>query len=93
MKDSIRVKLDTITARHEEVGVLLSDPDVMADQNKFRDLGKEYSQLQPVVDTWAQYQQAYSDIEDAKEMLDDPDMKELAEMELTAPTNVSLNSI
>lgn len=82
MKDSIKIKLDTITARHEEVGVLLSDPDVMADQNKFRDLGKEYSQLQPVVDTWAQYQQAYSDIEDAKEMLSDPDMKELAEMEL-----------
>lgn len=82
MKDSIRNKLDTIAARHEEVGVLLSDPDVMADQNKFRELGKEYSQLQPVVDTWVSYQKALSDIEDAKEMLADPDMKELAEMEL-----------
>lgn len=82
MKDSIRLKLDTISARHEEVGVLLSDPEVMSDQNKFRDLGKEYSQLQPIVDTWSKYQQQLADIEEAKEMLSDPDMKELAEMEL-----------
>lgn len=82
MKDSIRTKLDTIAARHEEIGVLLSDPEVMADQNKFRDLSKEYSQLQPVVDTWVSYQKTLSDIEEAKEMLADPDMKELAEMEL-----------
>ena len=45
MKDSILSKLDTLSERYEEVGALLSDPDTIADQNKYRDLSKEYAEL------------------------------------------------
>jgi len=55
MKDSIRRKLEGLAERHEEVGHLLSDPDTMADQNKFRDLSKEYSQLEEVVAEFNRY--------------------------------------
>ncbi|MGB0712574.1 MAG: peptide chain release factor 1, partial [Gammaproteobacteria bacterium] len=43
MKDSIRAKLENLVERHEEVGHLLSDPEVMADNDRFRDLSREYA--------------------------------------------------
>ena len=41
-------KLEQLEARHEEISALLADPDTMADQNKFRSLSQEYSQLDSV---------------------------------------------
>lgn len=82
MKDSIRTKLENLIARHEEVGMLLSDPDVIGDQNRFRELSKEYAELEPVTATFKQYQTEQDNLETAKEMLDDPDMKEMAQEEL-----------
>ena len=55
MKDSIRHKLERLAERHEEVGHLLSDPQVMADGNRFRDLSVEYGQLDPIASTWKRY--------------------------------------
>ena len=49
MKESLLLRLDEISERYEELGVLLSDPSVISDQNKFRDFSKEYSDLEPVV--------------------------------------------
>jgi peptide chain release factor 1 len=49
MKDSIRIKLERLAERHEEVSALLADPAVIGDSNKFRDLSVEYSKLDPVV--------------------------------------------
>lgn len=82
MKDSIRTKLENLVARHEEVGMLLSDPDVIGDQNKFRDLSKEYAELEPVINAFKQYQTEQDNLETAKEMLDDPDMKDMAQEEI-----------
>ncbi len=82
MKESIQIKLEQLIARHEEVAALLADPDVMADQNQFRDLSKEYAQLDPVSKTFTDYKQQQDNIVAAQEMLDDPDMRELAEEEL-----------
>ena len=48
MKDSILEKLQFIADRHEEVGVLLGEPNVISDQNNFRILSKEYSENEPV---------------------------------------------
>lgn len=81
MKDSILLKLEGLTERYEEVGHLLSDPDTISDQNKFRELSKEYSQLESVVSTFKQFQQIVEDVETAEEMLKDPDpeMREMAE--------------
>ena len=83
MKDSIRLKLEALCERHEEVGALMSDPDVMSDQNKFRDLSMEYSQLEPVTKAFSAFQTAQEDLEGAEEMLkeDDAEMREMASEE------------
>ncbi|WMS87074.1 peptide chain release factor 1 [Pleionea litopenaei] len=83
MKASIRTKLETLVERHEEIAALLGDPDVIGDQNKFRDLSKEYAQLEDVVKTFKEYQGALEAIESAEEMMkdSDPDMREMAQEE------------
>lgn len=73
MKASIRVKLEMLRERHEEVAALLSDPDVIGDQNRFRDLSQEYARLEPVIKTFADYESAEEDLDAAKEMLNDSD--------------------
>lgn len=82
MKDSIKHKLQQLCERHEELGHLLSDPDVIGDQNKFRAFSKEYAQLEPVVKCFGEYQQAEEDIATAEDMLRDPDLKDMAQEEL-----------
>jgi peptide chain release factor 1 len=81
MKDSIKRKLEGLAERHEEVGHLLSEPDTMSDQNKFRELSKEYSQLEEVVAEFNRYLQILEDINSAEEMLkdSDPEMQEMAQ--------------
>ncbi|MEE4244871.1 MAG: peptide chain release factor 1 [Kangiellaceae bacterium] len=83
MKDSIRIKLESLVERHEEIAALLGDPDVISDQNKFRDLSKEYSQLEDVVRSFTDYQSAVDSVATAEEMLkdSDPDMREMAQEE------------
>jgi peptide chain release factor 1 len=83
MKDSIYHKLETLVERHEEISALLGDPDVISDQNKFRNLSKEYSQLEDVVNGFKLFQQAVESKETAEEMLqdDDPEMREMAQEE------------
>ncbi|NVJ58859.1 MAG: peptide chain release factor 1 [Gammaproteobacteria bacterium] len=84
MKESIRLKLEGLVERHEEISALLGDPDVISDQNKFRDLSKEYAQLEDVVKTFKEYQSAVDSVETAEEMLkdSDPEMREMAQEEL-----------
>ncbi|BDY03626.1 peptide chain release factor 1 [Ferrimonas sp. YFM] len=82
MKPSVIAKLEGLLERYEEVQALLGEPDVISDQDRFRALSKEFSQLEEVVKAFQSYRQAGEDIETAQEMLDDPDMKEMAEEEL-----------
>ena len=49
MKESIRLNLEAVKERFEEISGLLADPEVIADQNRFRDLSKEYARVEPVV--------------------------------------------
>ncbi|MDR8522828.1 MULTISPECIES: peptide chain release factor 1 [Shewanella] len=86
MKDSVIRKLEGLLERNEEVLALLSDAEVIADQERFRALSKEYSQLEDVVKAFQSYQQAEEDLESAKEMMeeDDPDLKEMAQEEFKA---------
>lgn len=79
MKDSIKAKLQSLIERHEEVSVLLSDVEIASDQNKFRDLSKEYSHLEPIVKAFKEYSQALEDKQAAYEMLNEKDA-ELVEM-------------
>ncbi|MDA8922221.1 PCRF domain-containing protein, partial [Gammaproteobacteria bacterium] len=52
MKDSIRHKLDNLKDRFGELEALLSDAEVISDQNRFRDLSKEYAELEELVQTF-----------------------------------------
>ncbi|MTI15534.1 peptide chain release factor 1 [Sansalvadorimonas verongulae] len=88
MKESLLARLDSLVDRFEELGALLSDPEVIGDQNRFRKLSKEYSELEPVIVCFREYRQTQDDLEEARSMLDDGDaeMKELAEEEISEAT-------
>ncbi len=79
MKESIRFKLESVSDRFEEIAGLLADPDVIGDQNQFRDLSKEYARVEPVVNLFKEHETLVEDIAAAEEMADDPD-KEIREM-------------
>jgi peptide chain release factor 1 len=92
MKASIVAKLQDMVERFEEVRALLSSPDVIGDQNKFRSLSKEYSRLEPMVAQFSEYEQACDAIESAKELLkeSDAEMRSLADEEIkTAQATVN----
>lgn len=84
MKASILEKLDRLKERYEEVSALLSEAEIINNQNKFRELSKEYAELEPVVQGYKSYLQLLADIEEAKQLLVDGDeeMKEMAAEEL-----------
>ena len=52
MTPNLLRKLEALAERHEEVGRLLADPGVIADNTRFRNLSREYSQLEPVAAPW-----------------------------------------
>lgn len=82
MKASLRESLDQMIDRYEEVTHLLSDPDVINDNAKFRDLSVEHSELTDITYLWQRYRQTEADLTTAHEMLDDPDMKQMAQEEI-----------
>jgi len=83
MKASIVNKLDGIADRYEELEGLMSQPEVISDQNEFRSLSQEYAQLELVVKTHREYRQVLEDIEAAEEMQSDPEMQEMAAEEIS----------
>ncbi len=76
--------LEDVVDRFREVESLLSDPKITSDQNRYRELAKEHSDLTEVVAVYGQYKQVCTDIEGNRELLQDsdPEMKELAKAEL-----------
>lgn len=84
MKESVERKLQALVERHQELAALLADPAVVGDNNKFRELSKEYAQLEPVVSEFSQWQHAVAGLADTEKMLTDSDteMRELARDEL-----------
>ncbi|QEP42830.1 peptide chain release factor 1 [Ectothiorhodospiraceae bacterium BW-2] len=84
MKPSIAQKLETLSERFIEISALLSEPEIIADQNRFRELSQEYAQLKPVVDCFNSYQRALEDCATATEMLreEEAELRQMAEEEL-----------
>lgn len=82
MTPSLLRKLEILAERYEEVGHLLSDASVINDNQKFRTLSKEYSQLEPVAHNLALYRSAQQDLLSAEHMRKDPEMRELADEEI-----------
>ena len=75
-------KLEGVEKRYEELNALISDPEIIAKQSEWTKLMKEHSDIQDIVNKYREYKKVSSAIEEAKEMLNDPELKELAEMEL-----------
>ena len=83
MKESVYRKLEILVERFEEVQALLSDPETIADQEKFKALSKEFSQLEETTKVFKAFQTAQEDVATSEEMLkdNDPDMREMAQEE------------
>ena len=79
-------KLDWVHPRFEELGALLSEPDVVSDQERWRALMREHSQLEPLDAAVRRYAQMLDERAGAKEMLADPDMADMAKEELARLT-------
>ena len=75
-------KLDAVEKRYEELTQKISDPEVIANQNEWRNLMKEHAEIEPIVEKYREYKKTKQTVEDAKEMMEDPELKELAEAEM-----------
>ena len=84
MKASLRLRLDQLCDRHEELTALLADVEVISDNKRFRKLSREHSDLSEITEVWGKYRQAEEDIETAEMMKSDPDFKDMADEEIQA---------
>jgi peptide chain release factor 1 len=84
VKESLREKLTGLVERYEEVARLLSEPAVIADKERFRELSKEYARLGQVAEEFDTYRRIEKDIASSEEMRDggDAELRKLAEDEL-----------
>jgi len=83
LKNSIEQKLQILQERHEELARLLSEPQIMGEQQKFVNLSKEYAELEPLVQCFLQYQATQLGLQNLKELAEDKDpaMRAMAEEE------------
>lgn len=84
MKSSILAKLEQLHERYEEIGHLLSSPEVINQQDQFRKLSKEYSELEPLAQTFGRYLAAQENLQEAQLLAQDsdPDMRAMGEEEV-----------
>ncbi len=81
LSPSMQAKLAGLADRFEEVAALLSDPDVVADRNRYTALSKEHAELDPVMQSYTRLRRQLDELEDARSLADDddPEMRELAQ--------------
>ena len=86
MKDSIRNKLDRLKDRFDEIEALLSDAEIISDQTRFRDLSREYAEIEEVVKSFQRFLVVSEDLDGAREIQKDldPEIRKLAEEEVNA---------
>jgi len=75
-------RLDQLEARYEELGQQLADPNIVSNQENYRKVSKAHRDLEPAVEKFREYRKVKQAIADAKSMLSEPDMKEMAQAEL-----------
>ena len=73
LTENVIAKLEGLAERQEELTRLLSDPEIANDRNQFVELGREYSELEPLTSQYQQYQKLISDLEDATALTSDTD--------------------
>ena len=80
----MKEKLQKIIEAYDELQAKMGDPAVLADQKEYNRLAKEYASQGPLAKKAAEYVAAMDDLEAAKEMLSDADMKEFAQEEIAS---------
>ncbi|MCI9016252.1 MAG: peptide chain release factor 1 [Clostridia bacterium] len=75
-------KLDDVEKKYDELTIKISDPEVIAKNQEWQKLMKEHSDMTPVVEKYRQYKKVKADFEEAKEMMNDKELKDLAEAEM-----------
>ncbi|MBT3562632.1 MAG: peptide chain release factor 1, partial [Gammaproteobacteria bacterium] len=73
MKSTLKTKLDQLLERYEELGALMSDSDVISDQNMFRAYSREYAEIEPVVLCYRDYERQLNELEETKILASDED--------------------
>ena len=76
-------KFQRILDRFEELSAAIAQPEVIADQSRYQQLLKERASLEPAVDAWRRYQAYLSQLAQAREMLSDPDLADMAQAEVS----------
>ena len=74
-------KLEAVEKRYEELTKLIADPEVISNQSEWQKLMKEHASIQDVVLKYKEYKKAKQAMKEAEELMQDPEMKELAEAE------------
>ena len=75
-------RLDQLEARYEELGLQLSDPNIVNDQENYRKVSKQHRDMEPTVEKFREYRKLHTAVADAKAMLADADMRDMAQAEL-----------
>ena len=80
--DSAEIIDPSNSEKYEELTKKISDPDVIANQNEWRQYMKEHAEIEPIVEKYREYKKTKQSMDEASEMLSDPELKELAEVEM-----------
>lgn len=83
--DLIFDRLEGVKMRYEEVSVLITEPDILSDMKRYIKLNKEYKELQPIIQKYAEYRNILSNLQNAKDILakeKDEEMREMAKLEI-----------
>ena len=75
-------KLEYVEKKYIDLTEKISDPEVISRQNEWKVMMKEHSELEPIVEKYREYKKVEKNLEEAKEMMNDPELKELAETEM-----------
>ena len=75
-------KLETVEKRYEELTQKISDPEIISRNSEWREYMKEHAELEPIVEKFREYKKTKQEYEEAKELMTDPEMKDLAEEEM-----------
>ncbi|WP_375575610.1 peptide chain release factor 1 [Paracidovorax oryzae] len=83
MKPFLRSQLERYAQRLEELDFLLSREDIMSDMAQYRTISREHAEVTQIAGRYARYRQREADLAGAREMLDDPDMADMAREEIS----------
>ena len=77
-------KLEVVEKRYDELTNQIADPEIIANTGEWQKLMKEHSSIEEIVEKYREYKNTLKSMEEAKELMEDPEMKELAEEEYYA---------